>query len=180
MNPKRPFLPRGRNNTVQNDDGWLPSLPPSPLPPPQAREAREKEEAALDHKRRMLDYEEGNAAHLASLRREKDALEEQLRQQVGKGGDGEGREGKGEGRALEEQLRQQVGKGGDGEGEGREGKGGGGCTGGSRWRGGGHEEFGGRGGRSPAPSCPPTSALPPPPLSDLCCQAQLGGLFGAG
>ena len=84
------------------NDGWLPPSPDPSVPPAtaivQAREAREKEEAALDHKRRMLDYEEGNAAHLASLRREKDALEDQLRQQVGKGGggEGEGREGKGD------------------------------------------------------------------------------------
>ena len=81
------------------NDGWLPPSPDPSVPPAtaivQAREAREKEEAALDHKRRMLDYEEGNAAHLASLRREKDALEDQLRQQVGKGGGGEGRGGGG-------------------------------------------------------------------------------------
>ena len=38
----------------------------------------------MDHKRRMLEYEEGNAAHLSALRREKDALEDQLRQQVGR------------------------------------------------------------------------------------------------
>ena len=54
------------------------------IPLPQAREAREKEEASLDHKRRMVEYEEANAAQLAALRRERDALEDELRQQVGR------------------------------------------------------------------------------------------------
>ena len=47
-----------------------------------AREAREKEEATLDQKRRMLEFEEANASQLAALRRERDTLEDQLRQQV--------------------------------------------------------------------------------------------------
>ena len=54
----------------------------NPIYHPQAQEAREKEEATLDHKRRMLEYEEANAAQLTALRKERDVLEDELRQQV--------------------------------------------------------------------------------------------------
>jgi hypothetical protein len=50
--------------------------------PPQAREAREKEEVVLDHKRKKLDLEESYDQVLNALRREKEQVEEQLRQQV--------------------------------------------------------------------------------------------------
>ncbi|GAX85096.1 hypothetical protein CEUSTIGMA_g12516.t1 [Chlamydomonas eustigma] len=48
----------------------------------EAREAREKEEAALDHKRRVLEFEENNQQQLVDLRKEKERLEEQLRKQI--------------------------------------------------------------------------------------------------
>lgn len=52
----------------------------------QAREAREREEASLDYKRRTLDIEEGYRDKLSALRREKEQLEEELKKQVREGG----------------------------------------------------------------------------------------------
>ena len=61
---------------------WYSLSDEHPIYHPQAQEAREKEEATLDHKRRMLEYEEANAAQLTALRKERDVLEDELRQQV--------------------------------------------------------------------------------------------------
>ncbi|KAG1653703.1 hypothetical protein FOA52_007931, partial [Chlamydomonas sp. UWO 241] len=48
----------------------------------EAREAREKEEVALEHKRRAAELDASLAGKLSALREEKDALEAQLRQQI--------------------------------------------------------------------------------------------------
>eukprot|EP00955_Chlamydomonas_euryale_P096581 365022-Chlamydomonas_euryale.AAC.1 len=49
-----------------------------------AREDREKEEVVLEHRRRRLELEERYAQQLTELRKEKEAVDEQLRQQVGR------------------------------------------------------------------------------------------------
>ena len=49
----------------------------------QAREAREKEEVALDHKKRLNELDEGHRTCMAALKRQNEEAEEALKSEVG-------------------------------------------------------------------------------------------------